>query len=194
MRSILRSLFPASCSLLLAASQTPTSVTVGSVVVPLPPGAVVVPHPHGRGHFGGVRVRLEERLVVEVAALPPSALPLREYLDSLVRSRNARARPAWRLAPPVARQVAGGIAWVLRPTCGDCQAVEVYLDFPGTRLVADWGVDGIEPLTAAQRHALAWAFVETFRADATPSGTAPSPSAFDAGAPDPRSPAPPVER
>lgn len=146
-------------SALPAAGQPVTDVRVGSAVVPLPGGAVIVPHPHGKGLFGGIRIRLEERLTVEVAALPPSPRPLAAYVDSIVAARNATAKPAWRLRPAVPRRVGGRTAWVLRPTCGDCEAVEVYLDFPGTRLVAAWGVDGIEPLTAAQRHALAWKLV-----------------------------------
>lgn len=177
MRSILPPLSAAILLLTVPAFQGPATLEVGTVRVPLPAGAVVVPHPHGHGHFNGVRVQLEERTIVEVAALPPSALPLREYLDSLVRSRNAHARPAWRLAPPEPRRVAGRRAWVLHPTCGDCQAIEVYLDFPGTRLVADWGVDEIPPLRAPERHALAWAFVGSFRAatDTTGGTTAPEP-------------------
>lgn len=154
-----------SAALLIAGTSTQSTDTilVGTVTLPLPAGAVVVPHPHGHGHFNGIRVELEERTIVEVAALPPSTLPLRAYLDSMVQARNTRARPAWRLAPPEPLRVAGRTAWVLRPTCGDCQAVEVYLDFPGTRLVADWGVDRIGDLTPEQRHALAWAFVYSFR-------------------------------
>lgn len=171
MRSILRPVCSALLCLTLPAVQAPASITVGSVRIPLPAGAVVVPHPHGHGHFSGVRVQLEERLIVEVAALPAATRPLREYLDSLVKSRNARARPAWRLRPPEPRRVAGRDAWVLRPMCGDCQAVEVYLDFPGTRLVADWGVDGLPPLTHTERHAIAWEFVEAFRSVTDSTGT-----------------------
>lgn len=142
-----------------AAAQRSVEVRVGSVIVPLPAGAAIVPHPHGQGLFGGTRIRLEERLTVEVAVLPASTQPLSAYMDSIVAARNATAKPAWRLQPAVARRVGGRTAWVLRPTCGDCEAVEVYLDFPGTRLVAAWGVDGIEPLTAERRHAIAWEFV-----------------------------------
>ena len=159
-----RSILILLCTLLLLPACTPrttATIDVGTVRLTLPRGAVVVPHPHGHGHFSGIRIRLEERVIVEIAALPPSPLPLREYVDSLVRSRNAHARPAWRLAPPTAVQIAGRSGWLLRPTCGDCQAVEVFLDLPGTRLVADWGVDGIPPLTVAERHALAWAFLDT---------------------------------
>ena len=162
-RSIVLSISSAAFLLAASSTQSADTILVGTVTVPLPAGAIVVPHPHGHGHFNGVRVQLEERTIVEVAALPPTALPLRVYLDSMVRSRNARARTAWRLAPPEPRLVAGRTAWVLHPTCGDCQAVEVYLDFPGTRLVADWGVDRIGDLTPDQRHALAWAFVDSFR-------------------------------
>ena len=162
----MRSILPLACSAILLSArpaQAPDPLAVGTVRVPLPAGAVVVPHPHGHGHFSGIRVRLEERTIVEVASLPHSSLPLRAFVDSIVRARNAQARPAWRLAPPEARSVAGRTAWVLRPTCGDCQAVEVYLDFPGTRIVADWGVDRIGDLTPEERHALAWAFVDSFR-------------------------------
>lgn len=178
MRSILRSLTAAALLTTGPAIQAPATLEIGAVEVPLPAGAVVVPHPHGHGHFSGVRVELEERTIVEVAALPPSALPLREYLDSLVESRNARARPAWRLAPPEERFVAGRTAWVLHPTCADCQAVEVYIDFPGTRLVADWGVDRIGTLTPEERHAIAWAFVDSFRSatDSTRNVAAPEPA------------------
>lgn len=137
--------------------------------VPLPPGAFVVPHPHGHGVFGGTRIRLEDRLTVEVAARPASPRVLRAYMDSVVARRNAELRPAWQLEPPQARAVGGRTAWVLRPHCGDCEAVEAYLDFPGTRLVVAWGVDGLDGLTVAQRHALAWRFVASLRPIRAPS-------------------------
>lgn len=177
MRSILRTLIISLGLFTVVAWQTPAMIQVGTVAAPLPAGAVVVPHPHGQGHFAGLRVKLEERLIVEVAALPHSELPLRDYVDSLRVARNARARPAWRLAPAEPRDVAGRTAWVLHPTCGDCQAIEVYIDFPGTRIVADWGVDGLDPHTAPERHAMAWSFVETFRPatnSTNPSGAEPS--------------------
>ncbi len=131
------------------AAQLPHEIRVGSVRAPLPPGAKVVPHPHGAGRFGGTRVRLEDRLTVELAALPASATPLQAYVDSSATSRNAKLRPTWHLEPPRSLVVAGRTAWVLHPRCGDCDAVEAYLDFPGTRLVVAWGVDGLEGLTVA---------------------------------------------
>jgi hypothetical protein len=147
-----------------AAAQLSHEVRVGSVRVPLAPGAMVVPHPHGQGRLGGTRVRLEDRLTVELAARPASPTPLMAYVDSVVASRNAGLRPAWRIDPPTALIVAGRTVWVVRPRCGDCDAVEAYIDFPGTRLVVAWGVDGLEGLTIAQRHALAWRFIETLTA------------------------------
>lgn len=151
------------------AAQAPREIRIGSVEARLPPGARVVPHPHGRGRFGGTRVQLEERLIVELAAVPASGLPLKAYVDSLAVARNAHLRPAWQLQPAAPLTIAGRTAWVLRPRCGDCDAVEAYLDFPGTRLVVAWGVDGLEALTAAQRHALAWRFVSALR-PAPPAG------------------------
>jgi hypothetical protein len=150
-------------------AQGARQIQVGAVRVPLPPGAEVVPHPHGRSRFGGIRVRLEERLTLELAVLPASATPLQAYVDSLARARNAHLRASWHLEPATAAAVAGRTVWVLRPRCGDCDAVEVYLDFPGTRLVVDWGVDGLEALTVAQRHALAWRFIASLR-PARPAG------------------------
>ncbi len=149
--------------ILPASAQTPGAVRIGTVTASLPPGAAVVSRPGARGSFGGTFVQLEDRLTVELAALPASRTPLRAYVDSIVASRNAEADPDWRLAPPTSRDIAGRTAWVLRPACGDCDATEVYLDFPGTRLVASWGVDGLEGRTVQERNSAAWALVESLR-------------------------------
>ncbi len=157
-RSILSAILALSMALPLVA-QTPSAVRVGTVTAPLPPGARVPARPGARGDFGGTFVQLDDRLTVELAALPPSHLSLWAYVDSIVVARNRAADPDWQLDPPIRRDVAGRAAWVLHPPCGDCDATEVYLDFPGTRLVASWGVDGLGAHTAEDRNAAAWALV-----------------------------------
>lgn len=147
----------------LTSAQVEPELRVGTVLVRLPPDAQVVAFPHEQSRLGGTRVRLEERLTVELAAVPGPPVPLKAFVDSIVATRNAHLPTAWHLHPPEARMVGGRTAWVLRPRCGDCEAVEAYLDFPGTRLVVAWGVDGLEALTVRQRHALAWRFVATLR-------------------------------
>ena len=140
-------------------AQGPAALSVGEVAVPLPAGAQVVPHPHGTGRYHGTRIRLEERLTIEVATLPDTATPLEQFVDSLVAVRNLGVDAARRLRAPERREIGGRVAWVLHPGCGDCQSVEAFLDFPHTRVVVAWGVDGLPPLSADERHALAWAFV-----------------------------------
>ena len=140
-------------------AQGPAAVSVGEVAIPLPPDAQVVPHPHGGGRYHGTRIRLEERLTIEVAALPDTATPLEQFVDSLVSARNVGADASRRLAAPERQQVGGRSVWVLHPACGDCESVEAFLDFPHTRVVVAWGVDGLPPLSTDQRHALAWSFV-----------------------------------
>lgn len=140
-------------------SQAPTEIRIGAVAAPIPEGAILAPHPHGEGRYHGTRIRLEERLTIEVAALPDTSTPLDRFVDSLIVARNIGVPPTRRLGAPERRQVGDRVALVVHPRCGDCQSVEAFLDFPHTRVVVAWGVDGLPPLSAEARHALAWAFV-----------------------------------
>ena len=139
--------------------QAPDEIQVGAVAAPLPAGAMLAPHPHGEGRYHGTRIRLEERLTIEVAALPDTSTPLKEFVGHLVAARNARSPVRRQIRAAEPRLVGDRVAWVVHPGCGDCESVEAFLDFPHTRVVVAWGVDGLPPLSADERHALAWAFV-----------------------------------
>ena len=63
------------------------------------------------------------------------------FVDSIRRSRNASLNPDWRMAPASALQVSHYSALELRPDCGDCDAHEIYVALPQTRLVFSFSLE-----------------------------------------------------
>ncbi len=121
----------------------PGDLVLGTARLTLPPGVSRWTKPGAQTAFGGTLVAIDSQVFVELAVLPPTALPLRPYLDSVVAARNARLDPDWQLAPAESTRVGERPAWQLQPACGDCEATELYLEVGGTPLVAAWSVDGL---------------------------------------------------
>ena len=59
----------------------PGDLVLGTARLTLPPGVIRWSKPGAQTAFGGTLVALDSQVFVELAVLPPTALPLRPYLD-----------------------------------------------------------------------------------------------------------------
>ncbi len=90
-----------------------------------------------------------------VARLPAgSASRFVAFVDSIRRFRNESLNPDWRMAPASLLRVSRYSALELRPDCGDCDAHEVYIALPQTRLVFSFSLEQGLPYTYNQQDRL----------------------------------------
>ena len=94
-------------------------------------------------------------LRVAVARLPTGpASQLVQFVDSIRRSRNESLNPDWRMVPASPLLVSHFPALELRPDCGDCEAHEVYVALPRTRLAFSFSLEQGLPYTYKQQEQL----------------------------------------
>jgi len=98
-------------------------------------------------------------MTVELApvAVPPAEL--HHFVDSVVAARQAVMNPDWSAGTPKDTVVGDRAAYIVHADCGDCEATEAYFVVGKQVFVAEWGVDGLEGKTVAERNRAGWQLV-----------------------------------